>query len=74
MHTGMKKCGCLMLSLVLILWVFTNATAANQKSQDGQKVTEYHVPYRILVGGHIIVRVKLNGEGPFFFILDTSAK
>jgi hypothetical protein len=33
----------------------------------------YEVPYRLADTKHILVRAKLNGQGPFTFILDTGA-
>lgn len=33
----------------------------------------YEVPYKLTVPRHLVVRVKLNGKGPFHFILDTGA-
>jgi hypothetical protein len=33
----------------------------------------YEVPYRLTVPKHIMVRAKINGKGPFNFILDTGA-
>src|SRR5438270_9015267 len=33
----------------------------------------FEVPYRLTVPKHILVRAKINGKGPFNFILDTGA-
>src|SRR5687767_13681789 len=33
----------------------------------------YRIPYRLSDSKHLIVRVKLNGKGPFRFILDTGS-
>jgi hypothetical protein len=33
----------------------------------------YEVPYRLTVPKHVLVRAKINGKGPFNFILDTGA-
>jgi hypothetical protein len=33
----------------------------------------YEVPYRLTVPKHLLVRAKINGKGPFNFILDTGA-
>jgi membrane-associated protease RseP (regulator of RpoE activity) len=35
--------------------------------------TEYRVPYRYTESSHIVVRAKINGEGPFNFLLDSGA-
>src|SRR5437773_7735727 len=33
----------------------------------------FHVPYRLTSTNHVLVRVKINGKGPYHFILDTGA-
>jgi hypothetical protein len=33
----------------------------------------FHVPYQLTATDHIVVRAKLNGVGPFWFIVDTGA-
>jgi hypothetical protein len=33
----------------------------------------YRIPYRLTDTNHVMVRVKLNGKGPFNFIIDTGA-
>lgn len=35
--------------------------------------TTYEIPYKLTDSKHVMVRVKLNGKGPFNFILDTGA-
>ena len=37
------------------------------------KPESFDVPYRLTVPKHILVRAKINGKGPFNFILDTGA-
>jgi hypothetical protein len=45
-----------------------------EKPADKPKAeTRYEVPYRLTDTKHVHVRVKLNGKGPFNFILDTGA-
>lgn len=40
----------------------------------GAKVgTVYHVPYRLADTKHLLLRAKLNGKGPYNFIMDTGA-
>jgi len=46
------------------------AAPAPKKDEDGKT---YQVPYRLTVPKHIMIRAKLNGKGPFNFILDTGA-
>src|SRR5262249_38379383 len=33
----------------------------------------YQVPYRLTATSHVVIRAKINGKGPFNFILDTGA-
>jgi hypothetical protein len=42
-----------------------------QKDPDVGKA--YGVPFRVTDSGHLMVRVKINGKGPFNFIVDTGA-
>ena len=35
--------------------------------------TAYQVPYRLTMTNHYLVRVKINGKGPFNFLVDTGA-
>src|SRR5262245_60232922 len=44
--------------------------AEEPKKADPEK---YDVPYRLTIPKHILVRAKINGKGPFNFILDTGA-
>ena len=37
------------------------------------KEKSYEVPYRLTLPKHLMVRAKINGKGPFNFILDTGA-
>jgi len=45
------------------------------RAQDGKPAAEkpLQVPYRLTATNHIHVRAKINGKGPFNFILDTGA-
>lgn len=40
---------------------------------DPVKEKSYEVPYRLTLPKHLMVRAKINGKGPFNFILDTGA-
>jgi hypothetical protein len=40
---------------------------------DEARPATFEVPYRLTVPKHIMVRAKINGKGPFNFILDTGA-
>lgn len=43
------------------------------ESKDSQVGTVYHVPYRLADTKHLLLRAKLNGKGPYNFIMDTGA-
>lgn len=38
-----------------------------------EQPTSFEIPYRLTVPKHIMVRAKINGKGPYNFILDTGA-
>lgn len=40
---------------------------------DDAAVETYRIPYRLTDTKHVLVRAKINGQGPFNFILDTGA-
>jgi hypothetical protein len=43
------------------------------EEKPGAAGKSYQVPYKTTIPKHIVVRVKINGKGPFNFILDTGA-
>lgn len=47
--------------------------ADKDKKAPPKPATTYEVPYRLTDTKHVLVRVKLNGKGPFNFIIDTGA-
>ena len=49
------------------------ALAAEQPKEAPKAETSYEIPYKLTDTKHVMVRVKLNGKGPFNFILDTGA-
>src|SRR4051812_41215225 len=55
-------------SLILVL-----VPRARAEDQSAVKAKTFDVPYRLTVPKHILVRAKINGRGPFNFILDTGA-
>jgi PDZ domain/Aspartyl protease len=62
---------CSLLALALSSAAATwGADDTPKKDEDGKT---YQVPYRLTVPKHILIRAKLNGKGPFNFILDTGA-
>ena len=52
--------------------LFTPSFAADPAPKD-KPAAAIEVPYRLTDTKHVLVRVKLNGQGPFNFILDTGA-
>jgi hypothetical protein len=48
------------------------AVKADDKTKARQAAT-FEVPYKFTAANHIVVRAKINGKGPFNFILDTGA-
>jgi hypothetical protein len=65
-------------SAVLILVCLAPlAGAADDKAARDSKPARagksYEVPYKFTAAQHIVVRLKINGKGPFNFILDTGA-
>ncbi|MBV9125478.1 MAG: PDZ domain-containing protein [Planctomycetes bacterium] len=56
--------GLVLLCLSVPLWGAETRPAA---------VKTYQVPYRLTATQHVLVRAKINGKGPFNFILDTGA-
>lgn len=53
------------------LLILIAPTASAQ--EEPQLAKTFDVPYRLTVPKHILVRAKINGKGPFNFILDTGA-
>jgi hypothetical protein len=49
------------------------APAAGAGEAPAKQPASYEVPYRLTVPKHVLVRAKINGKGPFNFILDTGA-
>ena len=56
--------------LGLILLGPTTALGQEKASDEG---TVYNVPYKLTDTGHVLVRTKINGKGPYNFIIDTGA-
>jgi hypothetical protein len=66
------------LSLVLV--ALAPDGAASQERGEGRKRNpdpavgqSYQVPYRVTHTNHFLVRVRINGKGPFNFLVDTGA-
>jgi serine protease DegQ len=58
-----------------LLGLVLSPALADEKKETPAKKTAvtYEVPYRLTDTKHVMVRVKLNGKGPFNFIIDTGA-
>jgi PDZ domain/Aspartyl protease len=59
-------------SCVAVTTLFLTS-AANADDKAPADARTYEIPYRLTVPKHILVRAKINGKGPFNFILDTGA-
>ncbi len=62
---------CHMRYLTVSLLFVASPRAAWGAETVGKKT--YQVPYRLTATNHVLVRAKINGKGPFNFILDTGA-
>ena len=60
------------LAVVLGLFLAMTALAPDQP-KDPAVGTAYQVPYRTTETNHFLVRVRINGKGPFNFLVDTGA-
>src|SRR5437588_11109696 len=64
-----KPMRCAILGLLLV----GLAPPCRADESNGTPATTYQVPYRLTSTNHVLVRVKINGKGPYHFILDTGA-
>jgi hypothetical protein len=48
----------------------SKGSSSEQPKKDGKS---YQIPYRLTATKHVLVRAKINGKGPFNFIVDTGA-
>src|SRR2546425_8947823 len=62
-----------MKMLLLLTGVFLLALPSRLPAEEMKKSETFQVPYRLTDTKHILVRAKINGKGPFNFILDTGA-
>ncbi len=49
------------------------AEERHQKDRDPQIGQSFQVPYRLTETNHFLVRVRINGKGPFHFLVDSGA-
>jgi hypothetical protein len=64
----MRVLGCL---IGLALLIFVPPLPADEPAPS--KATTFEVPYRLTDVQHVLVRAKINGKGPFNFLVDTGA-
>jgi serine protease DegQ len=64
---------CAVLALALVAPLRADEPKKPDKAETKKDLKTYEVPYRLTKTQHIMVRAKLNGKGPFNFILDTGA-
>ncbi len=62
-----------LLICCLTLVGFTSAQARETGPMPREVKDKYEIPYKLTDTNHILVRVKMNGKGPFNFIIDTGA-
>jgi serine protease DegQ len=58
---------------LFFLLVAVPARAEEKRKDPPKPVATYEIPYKLTDSKHVMVRIKLNGKGPFNFILDTGA-
>ena len=62
-----------LLAIPLFCLALSPALADDKKPAHQKMPVTYEIPYRLTGTKHVMVRVKLNGKGPFNFIIDTGA-
>src|SRR3954463_14557860 len=60
------------LGLCLVV-VAMGPDAPRDRERDPEVGKTYQVPYRLTETNHFLVRVRINGKGPFNFLVDTGA-
>jgi serine protease DegQ len=63
----------LLAAAALALALAPVGAADKDKKEPAKTPVTFEVPYRLTDTKHVMVRVKLNGKGPFNFIIDTGA-
>lgn len=56
---------------MLLLLSISSSLPAQEKAENVGKT--WQVPYRLTIPKHVMIRAKINGKGPYNFILDTGA-
>ncbi len=58
---------------VIATLAFLSEVDAQSPPRDAQVGRSFQVPYRLTDTNHFLVRVRINGKGPFNFLVDTGA-
>src|SRR5271167_3401243 len=75
----MRKLSSILASLVLAVMLAMVAANGGQKPESGnanrdpQFGQSFQIPYRLTDTNHFLVRVRINGKGPFNFLIDSGA-
>src|SRR4051812_32459649 len=56
-----------------VIAALTALAPAPEPARDPDVGRTYRVPYRLTDTNHFLVRVRINGKGPFNFLVDTGA-
>src|SRR5262245_24270735 len=74
-HTVLALAACLGLAPALAARADdTPAKPADERQPaQAEKAARFEIPYRVTDTKHLMVRVKINGTGPYHFIVDTGA-
>ena len=61
------------LAILGLTLALVASAADDAKNQDSAPGTSFRVPYKLTNTNHYLVRVRVNGKGPFNFLVDTGA-
>ena len=62
------------MSLGLVLALSMASSAEDSKPHNASQIGKsFQVPYRLTETNHFLVRVRINGKGPFNFLVDSGA-
>src|SRR5690349_18133226 len=62
-----------LLMLLLAPPAPTDQPPKEQGKKEKKALPAYQIPYKLTDTQHVLVRVKINGKGPYNFIVDTGA-
>lgn len=63
----------MLVSLALVLSFAAAGPAEDKPAPDPQVGQSFQIPYRLTDTNHFLVRVRINGKGPFNFLVDSGA-